>query len=833
LRSYVRERESEALRNELGAGAIEIAQIVPEVRRTFPDLPAPVALDSEGARFRLFDAIASFLRRASADRPIVLVLDDLHAADAPSLLLLQYLARGLGSTRMVVVGACRDVDPVPGESLTSMLAGLAREPVTRRVRLHGLSEPDVGELVELTASELASPGLAGALHARTEGNPLFVAETIRWLAAEGGGSTNAKRTIAVPETLRDVIARRLTHLSDDCNGMLGVASVLGRDFDLAPLARLSDIDEDDVLDALESAVAARIITEVRDVLGGFRFTHVLIRDALYDDLTPARRVRIHRQAVRVLEQLLGDEPGPHLAELARHAIAGRDFVRAFDYSRRAGDHALQVLAYEEAARHCESALEVLELGGGGDEATRCHVLLALGEAQSRAGSSEAARASFLRAAEGARKLRLPRELGRAAAGYGGRVVFARAGSDTRLVPLLEEALAELGDEDLGLRARLLARLAGALRDEHGRDRRDALSREAVAVARRIDDHEALADAINGRAAAIIAPDTLEECLALGTELCELAERIGDKERAAYGHIVRVHAEIQLGDIHAAHADLAAALRIADDLRQPVHVWQVRGIQAMLALASGSIKEAEELVERAVVDGERAQPAMALPVYQLQRYTLSELRGGLEEVEPAICDLVATYPARPVLRCVLAHLRASLGRLPEAKRALGELARDDFSALPFDAEWLYGLSLLAETCGMLRETRPAATLYGLLLPWAALNVADIAEVMRGSASRSLGILATTRQRWADAERHFEDALQMNARMRALPWLARTQQDYAQMLRARSRSGDAERADELSEAAIAIYREIGLASSAGAVTASTSQSRPNSGASIGHF
>jgi tetratricopeptide (TPR) repeat protein len=241
---------------------------------------------------------------------------------------------------------------------------------------------------------------------------------------------------------------------------------------------------------------------------------------------------------------------------------------------------------------------------------------------------------------------------------------------------------------------------------------------------------------------------------------------------------------------------------------------------MLALALGSISEAEELVERAVADGERAQPAMALPVYQLQRYTLSEFRGGLEEVEPAICDLIATYPARPVLRCVLAHLRARLRRLPEAKRALDELARDDFSALPFDAEWLYGLSLLAETCAMLRETRPADTLYRLLHPWAALNVADIAEGMRGSTSRYLGILATTTRRWADAERHFEDALAMNARMRALPWLARTQQDYAQMLRARGGSRDAEHAEELSEAALALYRQMGMARSAAAVTASSS-------------
>ena len=753
----------------------------------------------------------------SANRPIVVVLDDLHAADAPSLLLLQFLARGLASSRTLIVGAYRDVDPVPGESLTATLAGLAREPVTRRVHLHGLSAPDIDELVKLTASELASPELAAALHARTEGNPLFVAESIRLLTSEGEPRAEA---VAIPETVSDVIARRLAHLPDDTNAMLGVASVFGRDFALAPLARLGGTGEDDVLEALESALDARIISELHEVPGQFRFVHVLIRDALYDRLTTTRRVRLHRQAASVLEELFGDEPGPHLAELARHALAGRDFDRAFRHARRAGDHALHVLAYEEAARHYESALGALELGGVGDETTRCHVLLALGEAESRAGSSEAAKASFLRAADIARKVRRPRELAHAAAGYGGRVVFARAGSDVRLVPLLEEALAELGEEDLSLRARLLARLAGALRDEHGRDRRDAVSREAIAVARRTDDREALADAINGRAAAIIAPDTLEECLMLGTKLRELAERIGDKERAAYGHIVCVHAEIQLGDIRAAHADLEAALRIADELRQPVHLWQVRGIQAMLALASGSIKEAEHRVEQAFADGESAQPGMALPVYQLQQYTLAELRADIEGVEPSVCDLVATYPARPVLRCVLAHLRANVGRLPEAKRALDEFARDDFSALPFDAEWLYGLSLLAEICGILRETRPAATLYELLLPWAAQNVADIAEAMRGSAGRSLGILAATRRRWRDAERHFEDALEMNARMDALPWLARTQQDYAQMLRARGGSRDAERADELSDAALALYREMGLAPSAAAVTTSTS-------------
>jgi hypothetical protein len=158
--------------------------------------------------------------------------------------------------------------------------------------------------------------------------------------------------------------------------------------------------------------------------------------------------------------------------------------------------------------------------------------------------------------------------------------------------------------------------------------------------------------------------------------------------------------------------------------------------------------------------------------------------------------------------VLAHLQAKVDRLPAAKRTLAELASDDFATLPFDAEWLYGLSLLAETCGIVGEAEPAAVLYGLLLPWAALNVADIAEGMRGSVSRYLELLATQLHRWSDAERHFEDGLELNARMGLGPWLAHTQHDYARMLLARQEPGDGERAEQLLAQAVSLYRELGM-------------------------
>ena len=210
LRAYVREADPDALRAVMGAGAPYIAQIIPELRVHFPDLPEPPGLDSEGARFRLFDAVSEFVRNASQSRPIALVLDDLHAADMPSLLLLQFLARELGSMRILVLGAYRDVDPIPGEPLTEMLANVVSEPVTRRLRLRGLSERAVAEYIERTASDIASPSLVGALHEETEGNPLFVGEIVRLLAVEGGRSESAAEfRVAIPESIREVIGRRL------------------------------------------------------------------------------------------------------------------------------------------------------------------------------------------------------------------------------------------------------------------------------------------------------------------------------------------------------------------------------------------------------------------------------------------------------------------------------------------------------------------------------------------------------------------------------------------------------------------------------------------------
>jgi DNA-binding SARP family transcriptional activator len=811
LRAYVRERDPAVLRSQLGTRAAELAQIIPDLRERFPGLPEPRELESEVARFRLFDATAEFLHNACESRPIVLVLDDLHAADAPSLLLLRFLARELGSTRILILGAFRDVDPIPGQALTEMLVSVAREPVTRRLSLGGLSEAELAEYVELTASEISTPGLAAALHLETEGNPFFAGEIVRLLTAEGvaSGSTPEVR-LAIPDTVRDVIDRRLGHLSEGCHRMLVLASVLGREFALDALARVTALPGEELLSMLDEATAARVVYDVPGDPGRLRFAHMLIRDTIYDGLTSARRVQLHRLVVEVLESLYGDQPDSHLAELAYHSVSGRDPNKGLQYAWRAGDRELGLLAYEEAGRLYGMALEALELAEPLPETARCELLLAVGEAEVRAGETVSAKRAFLEAAGIARRLGLRRELARAAAGYGGRFMWGRAAGDEQLVPLLGEGLAALADEDVGLRARLLARLAGALRDEHSRARRDRLSREAVELARRAGNTVALAYALDGRLAAISAPDTVDDCLALVRELRDVGERIGDPERVANALDHRRTRELMTGDLHEAEAALEAEGRLFDAIRQPMHRWQVQSTRAMFALATGRLTEAEALIPQAFASGERALPDMAIPVYRLQRDALRDLQGRLEEVEPPIRDLVTEYPARPVFRCVLVHVHARLRQVAEGQRALDDLAQDDFAGLPFDQEWLFGMSLLAEAASLLGDSDSGAILYRLLVPWAAFSAADHPEGFRGSIARYLGLLATTTRSWTDAQTHFEDALAANARMGARPWLAHTQADYARMLIARDGTGDRVRARELLDAARSIYRELGMES-----------------------
>ena len=361
LRACVRETAPELLRAQLGTGAVELARMLPELREILPGLPEPPSLDADVARFRLLCATAEFLRNASAARPTVLVLDDLHAADPASLLLLRFLAREIGSMRLLVLGAYRDVDPMPGHALSETLVEVIREPETLRLSLGGLSEREVMQYVESTAPTIASPELGVAVYEETEGNPLFAGETLRLVALEGlRRDSGGRLRLGSAQNVRGVIARRLTHLSADCNHVLQLASALGREFALDALARLRGVSVDDLLDQLEEAIVARVVSEVPGGPGRRRFSHVLIRDTLYDGLTHAQRVGLHRRAAEALEELYGDSRTPeHVLALAQQWSRARVPARAIAYYRRGAELALRVFANHEAAEALTRAVDLL------------------------------------------------------------------------------------------------------------------------------------------------------------------------------------------------------------------------------------------------------------------------------------------------------------------------------------------------------------------------------------------------------------------------------------------------------------------------------------------
>jgi DNA-binding SARP family transcriptional activator len=813
LRPYLRDTDAEDLRSQLGRGAADVAQLLPELRDLLADLPPAPPSGSEGARFRLFDSLTAFLKSVAAARPLVLVLDDLHAADEPSLLLLRFVARELGDSRLLIVGAYRDVDPTLADPLTTTLSELAREPVTRTLSLAGLGEADVARFIELAAPGAAAADLAAVVHAETEGNPLFVGEIVRLLAAERRLDEPATAPLAIPQSVREVIGRRLRHLSDDCNRLLTLASVLGREFDLDALASVSGLERGAILELLDEGIEARVVSEVPGAIGRMRFAHALIRDAAYHRLTRSRRIQLHRQVGEALETLYSSDLDPRLAELAHHsfeAAPGGDRDRAITYARRAGEQAERMLAHEESARLYRMALAVLDSKEPPDQPTRCALLLSLGEAQARSGEMASAKETFARAADVARELSLPELLARAAIGYGGRFVWVRSGKDRRLVPLLQDALAALPEDDSVLRVKLLARLGGALRDLPSARTVASISSEAVEMARRLGDPGTLAYALDGLYAGIRYPQHVAEWRAMANELVEVAECAGDKERTWAGHQHRLGPLMLVGDLDGVDAELQAMERLAGELRQPAQLWAHSLTRTMRVLFAGRFEEAEASLEWNRELGHRAQtPDVTYTGARLQQlFVLRREQGRLDEVEAPLARYVEEYPELVVFRCALAALWCDLGRRAEAHDLLEQLASDGFANLPGRQEWFFGAGLLAEVCAQLDDRPHAAALYDLLLPYAGCNLLNWVEVCAGSVSRYLGLLATTMSRWQDAEHHFQAAIEMDRHTGGRPWLAHTQADYGRMLLGRGTPHDREQARDLIQSACATYDQLGM-------------------------
>ena len=318
--------------------------------------------------------------------------------------------------------------------------------------------------------------------------------------------------------------------------------------------------------------------------------------------------------------------------------------------------------------------------------------------------------AYARAAALAESCGWPDHLARAALGYGGRFAWARAGTDTALVPLLERALDAVGDGDSPARVRLLARLAPAIRDEPLRDRRVGLAEEALEMARRIGDPVTLAYALDGYWPAVEGPDTIGSTAA-ADELISLAQSIGNKELEYEGHDHRLHTAWALADPAAVDVELDLLGRLADDLRQPAHRWHLGSTRMVVALMEGRFEEAEELISVSLDLGRRAESWNSVVSERVGLFVLRREQGRLAELEDTIRRSVREFPALLRFQCALAHLYAELGRAEDARAALDQLVARDLAREHLDAEWLFSISLLASPCALVEDAGAATASTG--------------------------------------------------------------------------------------------------------------------------
>lgn len=821
IRADIGGRGPAALLATMGPGAADIAAIVPDLRQRLPDLPEPPLLEPKQARFRLFDSVTTFLKNAAQTQPLVLILDDLHWADTPSLLLLQFLARELEGVRLLVVGTYRHTEVK--HQLSPSVAGPSHQPASHSIFLEGLAEQDVARIIRSAAGSEPSAALVATVYEKTGGIPFFVNEVVRLLAAQGHLArpwVAAGGSITIPRSVRQLILERLDRQSRACNRVLSIAAVIGREFGLDALTRVHDLAEDPLLEALEEAEQAHLIAAVPPMpgtLGRYSFVHALVQETIYEELPSTQRIRLHQQVGEALQGLWRTDVEPHLAQLAHHffrAAVGGGTSRAVAYARQAGDRALASLAYETGLRHYQMALEALELREPVDEELRCDLLLALGEAQTKAGEPHTARESFRRAAGIARVLASPPRLAHAALGFEEALLAsgtARLSPNDPSTALLEHALSALGGGDDALRARLMAALSKALYFAGSRERGGSLSRQALETARRVGDMATLGIALNARWIALSDPDNLQERLAVATELGRVAEEADNREMALDCHQNRIAVFLEVGDMRAVDAEIGAFARMAVQLRLPHCLWRTLALQAMRALLAGRFEEGERLAQQALASGERAQTRNAVLLFAIQVFALCTEQGRLGELEVAVRNLVEEYPLIPAFRCLLALVDSQLGHEADARRALDRLAVNDFVDLPRDFRYLAATSLLSELCARLGDARRAGVLYELLLPYAQRNGVwgTWAVACTGSVSRYLGLLATTMGCREKAVAHFEDALAMDTAIGAQPFVARTQRDYAAVLLACGGPSNRDKVLALVDRALEAGQRLGMA------------------------
>ena len=744
-------------RLELPNEAAPLAALVPELTPA-EDPGHPIGEPGRDALLRLFDAFGLTLDAIAGARPLLLILEDLHWAEAPTIRLLVHLATRPGGSPQALLVTYRDTEVDERHPLAVGLAALHRTLPVEPIALEGIDTDSVAAMLRHAPAAGISPDAAPALRERTGGNPFFIEQMLR------GGEQLAGGPAATG--VGHVVARRVAALGKAAQPILDAAAVAGTEFELSLLAEALDRPVGAVLDVLDAAQRARLVTEAPDEPGGYTFVHAIVRDTLAGALTGGRRAHIHDLLAQILERRAESDPDGYLLAAARHALdaaAGpSDPERAAALAQRAADRAGAVLAHEDAAELLRRAAVVLERHGG----------------------SPARRAELM---------------ARAALARGG-VGVTILGANPELVAELEQALDVLGPAHPGLQARLLARLAIELAYESDPTRRESLSAQALQLAGRIDNPTALAAALNARHVALWGPDHSRQRKELADEMLELAERAGDRELALQARHWGIVDLFELGEGQPVRDELDTYATLAAELRLPAHSWYVPMWRATIALLEGRIAEGAGLARRARELGRRAGDRNADVFFAEQQLLRHLVTGTLGDLDPAAAGIEGDVaersqrgPAWRAYHFTFAWVHAERGETDQARGEFEAAVADGFASLPRDVNWLDALGAAANAAVLLGDLQRCAELCALLQPYADRMIVNARGALHvGSVAYVLARLAGACGHDAAADRHFRDAAERDERAGAPAWVSRDLRYHSEFLRA---IGQDRRADEI--------------------------------------
>jgi DNA-binding SARP family transcriptional activator/DNA-binding CsgD family transcriptional regulator len=817
LEFLVRALDPGTLRESLATGGGELTRLLPDLPLRVGPLPPPATADPGSERYRLHAAVADVLSGASRRQPVLLVIDDMHWADAPSLHLFRHLARTASEGNLLVVATFRDSAEDLRPEFADALADLSRAGGVTRLALRRLSNEALAEFIQRAGRADANgqlPTLVDAIDELTGGNPFLVCELWRSLTESGTveiseGNVRITRPIGelgTPESVRDVVQSRLSRLAPSTIAMLQVAAVAGRQFELRVLEVAALLTDGIRASALDEAVDGGMIEEIPSARLAHRFTHELVRRALYAQLSSIRRAELHLRVGEALERVNVSNPTRVLTELAYHfaaasALGGAE--RAVEYNLRAAEAAKASLAFEEAAARFATALEV----GIADEVERARVQLELGDVYEKVAQAPEALAAFRSAATLARSRGDAEMLARAAIGFE-RACWTPLLADHggTAIELLREAATALGGADSTLQARTLDALGRALTFAGEHEEASDVRSRSIAMARRLGDRPTLATALTR---AYWAKDTvpLRDVLEMLTEALDLGLELGDAEIVARANRSRVLTLVDLCDLEGARRELTSMRRSSEQTRQLALIKVCDLFGSALALCDGRLDDAEVMAER-YLEASRVLGLDSSASHSMQLFGIRREQGRLDELRPAVQVLARIGRGDWAFQPGLLALLVEVGMHDEAREELGRMRADGFAGIPHDFK-IASLVYLTDACAALGDAASAALLYPELKPLSGGNVM-VGQLVAcyGAADRYLGMLAAAMGEWECASAHFESAFALNRRMNAHTWTAHTAYEYGRMLLTRGRTADRVKARELLAEASWSSERLGL-------------------------